>query len=35
MSVGGGHSILAIRLTARLQEEFDIDLSVRAVFEAP
>ncbi|MER6723204.1 amino acid adenylation domain-containing protein [Streptomyces halstedii] len=31
----GGHSILAIRLTARLQEEFDIDLSVRAVFEAP
>ncbi|MFE3634719.1 amino acid adenylation domain-containing protein [Streptomyces sp. NPDC059168] len=31
----GGHSILAIRLTACLQEEFDLDLSVRTVFEAP
>ncbi|WP_331741240.1 amino acid adenylation domain-containing protein (plasmid) [Streptomyces sp. NBC_00963] len=31
----GGHSILAIRLTARLQEEFDLDLSVRTVFEEP
>ncbi|MGW5048877.1 amino acid adenylation domain-containing protein [Streptomyces griseoluteus] len=31
----GGHSILAIRLAARLQEEFDLDLSVRTVFETP
>jgi amino acid adenylation domain-containing protein len=31
----GGHSILAIRLTARLQEEFDLDLSVRTLFESP
>ncbi|WP_158102566.1 non-ribosomal peptide synthetase [Lentzea kentuckyensis] len=29
----GGHSVLAIRMTARLQEEFDLDLSVRTVFE--
>ncbi|MFJ7962402.1 amino acid adenylation domain-containing protein [Streptomyces sp. NPDC096324] len=31
----GGHSILAIRMAARLQDTFDIDLSVRTVFEQP
>ncbi|MEU6895324.1 amino acid adenylation domain-containing protein [Streptomyces sp. NPDC046557] len=29
----GGHSILAIRMTSRIQDEFDIDISVRAIFE--
>ncbi|MEV3856887.1 amino acid adenylation domain-containing protein [Streptomyces sp. NPDC050095] len=31
----GGNSILAIRLISRIQEEFDIDFAVRAVFEGP
>ncbi|OKK14731.1 hypothetical protein AMK16_29700 [Streptomyces sp. CB00455] len=31
----GGNSILAIRLIAELQDEFDIHLSVRTVFEQP
>ncbi|MEU4730079.1 amino acid adenylation domain-containing protein [Streptomyces sp. NPDC023588] len=31
----GGHSILAIRMTSRLQDEFDIDLTIRTVFEQP
>jgi acyl carrier protein len=31
----GGNSILAIRLISRIQEEFDIDFTVRAVFEGP
>ncbi|MGW6913439.1 amino acid adenylation domain-containing protein [Kitasatospora sp. NPDC054939] len=29
----GGHSILAIRMTSQIQDEFDIDISVRAIFE--
>ncbi|MGN9759628.1 amino acid adenylation domain-containing protein [Streptomyces sp. SD31] len=31
----GGHSILAIRMTSRLQDAFDIDLTIRTVFEQP
>ncbi|WP_188316811.1 non-ribosomal peptide synthetase [Solihabitans fulvus] len=31
----GGHSILAIRMVSKLQDEFDIDLAIRAVFERP
>jgi acyl carrier protein len=31
----GGHSLLAVRLTARIQEAFDIDISLRSVFEKP
>ncbi|MGW6980819.1 amino acid adenylation domain-containing protein [Streptomyces sp. NPDC054932] len=31
----GGNSILAIRLISRIQEEFEIDFTVRAVFEGP
>ena len=31
----GGHSIVAARLASRLREAFGIDLSVRAMFEAP
>ncbi|MFD4544578.1 amino acid adenylation domain-containing protein [Streptomyces bauhiniae] len=31
----GGHSILAIRMTSRLQDEFDVDLSIAAVFGQP
>ncbi|UFQ18545.1 MULTISPECIES: non-ribosomal peptide synthetase [Streptomyces] len=29
----GGHSILAIRMTSRLQDAFDVDLTIRTVFE--
>ncbi|MFF2133255.1 amino acid adenylation domain-containing protein [Streptomyces olivochromogenes] len=31
----GGHSILAIRMTSRLQDEFDVDLSIGTVFGEP
>ncbi|MEU1513048.1 amino acid adenylation domain-containing protein [Streptomyces sp. NPDC005811] len=31
----GGNSILAIRLISRIQEEFEIEFTVRAVFEGP
>jgi hypothetical protein len=31
----GGHSVLAGRLVAGLQEEFDLDVSLRLVFEHP
>ncbi|MFE6744827.1 amino acid adenylation domain-containing protein [Kitasatospora purpeofusca] len=31
----GGHSILAIRMTSRLQDEFDVDLSIATVFGHP
>ncbi|MEQ4299807.1 amino acid adenylation domain-containing protein [Plantactinospora sp. B6F1] len=31
----GGHSILAVRLASRIQQEFEIDLPVRTVFERP
>ncbi|WP_343887043.1 phosphopantetheine-binding protein [Actinoallomurus spadix] len=31
----GGNSILAIRLIAGIQQEFDVDLPVRTVFERP
>ncbi|MYS45539.1 non-ribosomal peptide synthetase, partial [Streptomyces sp. SID5998] len=31
----GGNSILAIRLVAALQDAFDVDLPIRAVFEGP
>ncbi|MEV0537296.1 amino acid adenylation domain-containing protein [Kitasatospora sp. NPDC050463] len=31
----GGHSILAIRMTSQLQDEFDIDLSIGTVFAQP
>jgi amino acid adenylation domain-containing protein len=31
----GGHSVLAARLAAALQEEFGLDLSIRLVFEHP
>ncbi len=31
----GGHSLLAIKIIAALRKEFRIDLSVRALFEAP
>ncbi|WP_051735699.1 non-ribosomal peptide synthetase [Streptomyces sp. NRRL B-3229] len=31
----GGHSILAIRMTSRLQDEFDVDLSIATVFGQP
>jgi acyl carrier protein len=31
----GGHSILAVRLISRLQEEFELDLRIRLIFERP
>ncbi|MFH0521483.1 AMP-binding protein, partial [Streptomyces sp. M41] len=31
----GGHSILAVRLVSRLQQDFDLDLPIRVVFERP
>ncbi|MEU7607000.1 non-ribosomal peptide synthetase, partial [Streptomyces sp. NPDC041003] len=31
----GGHSILAIRMAARLQDEFDVDLTIGTVFARP
>ncbi|WP_158625826.1 non-ribosomal peptide synthetase [Corallococcus carmarthensis] len=31
----GGHSLLATQVTSRLRETFQVDLSVRALFEAP
>ncbi|HEX5402818.1 MAG TPA: condensation domain-containing protein, partial [Pseudonocardiaceae bacterium] len=31
----GGHSLSAIEVQARVQEEFDIDVPLRALFEAP
>ncbi len=31
----GGHSLLAIRVLSRLREAFDVDVSLRAFFEAP
>ncbi|MFD7814655.1 amino acid adenylation domain-containing protein [Streptomyces sp. NPDC059785] len=31
----GGHSILAVRLVSRLQQDFDLDLPMRVVFERP
>jgi acyl carrier protein len=31
----GGHSLLATRLIFQLREQFQVDLSLRAVFEAP
>nr|BFE80797.1 hypothetical protein GCM10020093_033980 [Planobispora longispora] len=31
----GGHSILAVRLLARLQEVFEVELTFRTVFEHP
>ncbi|GAA1004407.1 hypothetical protein GCM10009556_007040 [Acrocarpospora pleiomorpha] len=31
----GGHSILAVRLIARIQEVFEVDLAFRTIFERP
>ncbi len=31
----GGHSILVVRLIARIQGEFDINLPIQAIFERP
>jgi amino acid adenylation domain-containing protein len=31
----GGDSLLAVRLASRLQEEFEVDLGVRVIFERP
>jgi amino acid adenylation domain-containing protein len=31
----GGHSLLAIRVLSRLREAFDVDLALRAFFDAP
>ena len=31
----GGHSLLAVKIVAELREAFQIDLPVRALFDAP
>ena len=31
----GGHSLMAAQITARLKQTFEIDLSLRSVFELP
>lgn len=31
----GGHSLLGTMVLARIREQFDIELSIRAIFEAP
>jgi amino acid adenylation domain-containing protein len=31
----GGHSLLAIRVITRIQERFEVGLTIRAIFEAP
>ncbi|WP_157604436.1 phosphopantetheine-binding protein, partial [Rhizobacter sp. Root1221] len=31
----GGHSLLVVQILARLRDEFDVEVPLRAVFEAP
>jgi amino acid adenylation domain-containing protein len=31
----GGHSLLAVRLTSRVRQAFDVELSLRSIFESP
>ena len=31
----GGHSLLAIRVISRIRKEFNVELSIRAIFESP
>jgi acyl carrier protein len=31
----GGHSLLAMQVMSRLRDEFDVSLSLRALFDAP